>query len=225
MYSTVDNPEEKSSKGRNKSRKSVKNRNNSILSSFAKESVYDQSLCQSRISIYKSSTDTSEVEKSRVKMKELSEENSNLRDLIQSNERELDFFNKIINQFLDVNELLKIKQKSLFDENSRTWNIPDFMVQQRKTVFPKLQKSQLKEVLQSEMKQRKIVFKKKESPCGGVGKGDESNGREPETFFEGEGRPVTSVSKYRQCSMNNKGMDSFEGNRRSPALRKPKLKV
>lgn len=222
MYSTIENPEEKSSKGRNKSRKSVKNRNNSIISSFAKDSIYDQSLCQSRISIYKSSTDTSEVEKSRVKIKELSEENSNLKDIIQSNEKELDFFNKIINQFLDLNELLKIKQKSLFDENLRTWNIPDFMVQQRKTVFPKLQKTQLKEVLQSEMKQRKIVFKQKESPCDGTGKGEESHG---ETFFEGEGRPVTSISKYRQCSMINKGMDSHEGNRRSPALRKPKLRV
>ena len=39
-------------------------------------------------------------------------------DVIQSNEKEIDFLNKVISQFLDINELMKIKQNSQYDENT-----------------------------------------------------------------------------------------------------------
>lgn len=225
MHSSLEKSEEKHSKIRTKSRKSVKNRNNSILSSFVKDYSYQQSLCQSRISLTKNSTEISDFEKYQLKIKELSQENTNLLDIIQSNEKELDFCNKIINQFLDVNELFKIKQKSVYDESKKNWNIPNFIVQQRKTIFPKLQRSQLKEVLQSEMKQRKIVLKKQDLSCEDNGKHEELAEKDPEAFYEGEGRPVTSISKYRHSSMNHKISENYEDNRRSPLLRKPKLQL
>lgn len=225
MFSSIEKSEEKHSKIRTKSRKSVKNRNNSILSSFAKDHSYQQSLCQSRISLSKNSTEISDSEKYQQKIKELSQENTNLLDLIHSNEKELDFCNKIINQFLDVNELFKIKQKSVYDESSKSWNIPNFIVQQRKTIFPKLQRSQLKEVLQSEMKQRKIVLKKQDFNCEDNGKNEQLADKDIETFYEGEGRPITSISKYRHSSMNHKVSENYEDNRRSPLLRNPKLQL
>lgn len=85
-------------------------------------------------------------------------------NIIKSHEKEIDFLNQVLNQFLDINELIKIKQKSSYDENSSSWILPNFVIQQRKTVFPNLQKSQIRDVINSEMKKRKIVLKSSQSP-------------------------------------------------------------
>jgi hypothetical protein len=148
----------------------------------------------------------------------LQQEKSQLGDLVQSTEKELEFCNQIILQFIDLNELMKIKQKSVFDEKSKTWTIPNFLVQQRKTVFPKLQRNQLKEMLQNEMKQRKIVIKRVDD--GGK---EEELGKEVPCFVEGEARPVTSAAKHRHSSMYGRA-EGYEDSRRSPMLRKTKLK-
>ena len=43
-----------------------------------------------------------------------------LYDTISSNEKEIEFLNKVISQVLDINELMKIKQNSHYDENTHT---------------------------------------------------------------------------------------------------------
>ncbi|OMJ87308.1 hypothetical protein SteCoe_10993 [Stentor coeruleus] len=95
-------------------------------------------------------------------------ENDSNRDqmlnIIKSHEKEIDFLNQVLNHFLDINELIKIKQKASYDESTSSWNLPNFVIQQRKTVFPNLQRSQIRDVINSEMKKRKIIIKSSQSP-------------------------------------------------------------
>ena len=217
MYSIKENPPHKPKK----SRKIVQNRNNSILSTTPPEHFYsikEPASNQSRSSLQCSQTESNEVEGLLRKIQDLQQEKTQLSDLAQSTEKELEFCNQIISQFIDLNELMKIKQKSVFDEKSKTWTIPSFLVQQRKTVFPKLQRNQLKEMLQNEMKQRKIVIKRADD--GGK---EEELVKESSCFVEGEARPVTSAAKYRHSSMYGRA-EGYEDSRRSPMLRKTKLK-
>ena len=217
MYSIKENSPHKLKKPR----KTVQNRNNSILSTTPPEHFYstkEPPSNQSRTSLQCSQIESNEVESLLRKIQDLQQEKSQLGDLVQSTEKELEFCNQIILQFIDLNELMKIKQKSVFDEKSKTWTIPNFLVQQRKTVFPKLQRNQLKEMLQNEMKQRKIVIKRVDD--GGK---EEELGKEVPCFVEGEARPVTSAAKHRHSSMYGRA-EGYEDSRRSPMLRKTKLK-
>jgi hypothetical protein len=182
-------------------------------------STKDPASHQSRSSFHFNPSESSEVENLLKKIQDLQLEKSSLQDLVNSTEKELEFCNQLISQFVDLNELLKIKQKSIFDEKTKTWTIPNFLVQQRKTIFPKLQRNQLKEMLQNEMKQRKIVIKQGEDR----GKDEEENGKEGTGFVEGEGRPVTSAARYRHSSMHGRA-ECLEEARRSPMLRKTKLR-
>jgi vacuolar-type H+-ATPase subunit I/STV1 len=205
-----------------KSRKTVQNRNNSILSTTPPEHFYstkEPASNQSRISLQCTRTETSEVENLLKKIKDLQQEKNHLNDLVQSTEKELEFCNQVILQFVDLNELMKIKQKSVFDDKNRVWSIPNFLVQQRKTVFPKLQRNQLKEMLQNEMKQRKIVIERGDDLMK-----EEEMGKDAFCFVEGEGRPVTSAAKYRHSSMYGRA-EGYEDSRRSPVLRKTKMKL
>lgn len=222
MFASKDSPEAHP-KARKRSRKVAQNRNNSIISSSPiepfKDSTCSQPSYQSRSSLKNDTTDHSDIQKT---IQKLIQEKTVLNDLVASSERELQFCNQIISQFIDLNELLKIKQNSAYDEKSQNWVLPKFIVQQRKTVFPKLQRNQLKEMLKNEMKQRKIVIHEQNLvEC----KLEEDGFKEHCENFEGQGRPVTSISKYRQSSLYSKGTEGCEDSRRSPVLRKPKLKL
>lgn len=189
---------------RAKSRKSFKSRNNSILTSNKKHLIREKihegihsepfsSLCSS---ITGPIDNLEQGNKVNSKIRELSNEKQNLLDIIQSNEKEFDFLNHIISQFIDLNEVMKIKQKSSYDEDSRTWDIPNFVVQQRKTVFPKLQRSQIKEAIQNDLKKKKIVIKPME--VEGYKECEEPSGRSSEFYCgEAEARPGTSISRHR----------------------------
>lgn len=209
-------------KNRKRSKKAAQNRNNSIISAspaeLGKEMVFNPNSHQSQYSLKNDISEQADLQKT---IQKLMQEKDTLVDLVNSNEKELQFCNQIISQFIDLNELFKIKQNSAYDEKSHNWVLPKFVIQQRKTVFPKLQRNQLKEMLQNEMKQRKIIINNQN---WNETKGDEENHKEHNEPIEGQGRPVTSISKYRQTSMYTKGCERYEDSRRSPILRKPKLK-
>ena len=229
--------DEKDFKKGSKSRKIIKKRNDSVVSSNKSENTKE--LEQNTLSSNKrntnglifgeSNTEFISIEQYKSKVKELTDDKQNLLDLIHSNEKEIDFLNSIIFQFVDLNELMKIKQKSVYDENSRLWTIPNFLIQHRKTVFPKLQRTQIKEAAQNEIKNRKIVFKPNVSPPVYMNniENEEDCAKKftviSAVFGEVDARPVTSVAKYRQGSMNKRDIDFSDDHRRSPMLRKKKL--
>lgn len=83
-------------------------------------------------------------------------------DQIRSQESEINFLQTVINHFLDINELFKIRQNSEYDTESGTWKLPNFVVRQRRTVFPNLQRGIVKELVTNDIKKRKIVVKPEE---------------------------------------------------------------
>ncbi|OMJ74107.1 hypothetical protein SteCoe_27054 [Stentor coeruleus] len=169
------------------------------------------------------------TEHNSAKLKELTEEKNQLHNALNSNAKEIEFLNNIVSRFLDINELMKIKQKSTYNDIAKTWDVPNFVVQQRKTVFPKLNKSQMKDVAQNEIKHRKIVFRQQfgqgldtvlhEKASEGLGR------REGISVFddEFEARPDTSATKNRKSSLVNRGIEGQNDIRKSPGLRKRML--
>ena len=119
--------DEKDMKKRSKSRKIIKNRNDSFTMSNKTEN--NKELNQSPVSLNKKhsntpvfgefNTELGSINQYKSKIKELSDDKQNLLDAVNSNEKEIDFLNSIIYQFVDLNELMKIKQKSAYDENAR----------------------------------------------------------------------------------------------------------
>lgn len=223
MYSHRELSDDKSGKTRMKSRKTMKHRNNSIISSNLKDSIHEQknqSNCQSRNSII--SDKSTEISNLKLKIQELTQDNSDLSEILKSRETEYQFLNQIIPQFVDINEYLKIKQSSTYDQVSKKWLLPNFAVEHKKRLFPQLHpKAQLKEVAKIDSKVRKntILYEEVfEKPGGDYGVPGEK------TCREGEGRPSTSISKYRQTSLDFGNYEAREALRRSPGLcAKPKF--
>ena len=83
-------------------------------------------------------------------------------DQLRSQEIEINFLQTVINHFLDINELFKIRQNSEYNSEVGAWTLPSFVVRQRRTVFPNLQRGLVKELVNSEIKKRKIVVKPEE---------------------------------------------------------------
>ena len=95
------------------SRKTVQSRNNSTLSTTPPEHFYsskEPASNQSRASLQCTRADSNEVEGLLRKIKDLQQEKNQLTDLVQSTERELEFCNQVVLQFVDLNEIMKIKQ-------------------------------------------------------------------------------------------------------------------
>jgi kinesin family protein 3/17 len=82
-----------------------------------------------------------------------------LLDTIRSRERDAEFNTYVLNQLLVSSELMKIKQRSKYDYDNHTWNIPEFIVQHKQTLFPKLPKVQVKEMAQSDRDARRVEVK------------------------------------------------------------------
>lgn len=116
-----------------------------------------------------------------------SSEKQQMLEQIKAQDSEISFLQTVLNQFLDINELMKIKQKSVFDSENETWTLPSFLIQQRRTVFPNLQRSQIKELVNNDLKRRKVVVKDQEDfeevPC--------------ESFIPANNRPATSCAAKR----------------------------
>ncbi|OMJ80558.1 hypothetical protein SteCoe_19154 [Stentor coeruleus] len=234
----------KDQKNREKSKKSVKNRYNSAFPTNKTEQqkeFYSHQSHSSLSQVSESIQDCVMIEKYLSKIKELTEEKQQLLDVVQSNEKEFDFLNHVISQFIDLNELLRIKQKSSFDELSKVWTVPAFIVQQRKTVFPKLQRTQLKEAVENEIKQRKIKFKQQSvgnteninEMINTKRKNKNTEGQNEKEYVKNymvkygeiDSRPITSITKYRQSSMFNRGYEINEDARKSPILKKYTNKI
>lgn len=243
MSCAKDKIDDKDLKSRAKSRKSKKSRNGLIITTSKTDQQKEFYHHQSHTSLpqlSESVPDTLLLNRYISKIKELTEEKQQLLDVIQSNEKEYDFLNHVISQFVDLNELFKIKQKSTYDDISRTWTVPAFIIQQRKTVFPKLQRSQIKEVAHYEMKQRKIKFKPQSVGDSEnfneimhtnhkaheleIHKDDELMRNSLVNYGEFDGRPVTSIAKYRQSSIFNKEFE-YQEVRKSPILKKKTNKI
>lgn len=225
MISVQEKYIEREQKIRSKSRKTINQRTSSILSSNKPEDGKDaenNSFCiKSKSSNPNHLNETPQLTNEfNSKIKDLKEDKQNLLDMINSSEKEIDFLNSIIEQFIDVNELIKIKQKSYYDEVEKSWNIPNFLVQQRKTIFPKLQRAQIKEAAQNDMKHRKIVFKPSVSPIGvGFAAENDDEGYRKVNMHIGEmdERPVTSAAKHRPGSILHRN-DLHDESRRSPIM-------
>lgn len=82
-----------------------------------------------------------------------------LLDTIRSRERDAEFNTYVLNQLLATSELMKIRQKSKYDYDNHTWNVPEFIVQHKQTLFPKLPKVQVKEMAQSDRDARRVEVK------------------------------------------------------------------
>ena len=144
------------------------------------------------------------------------QEKEELLNIIQSNEKEIDFLSKVVSQFLDLNELIKIKQNAEYDESVKIWILPQFTVQQRKTVFPKLQKSQLKELHQCRQKK----YMPQQSPLPDYNYFLEEDCKKVVLNQDYDSRPATSFAKQRQRSNNQRIPEySFEL-RKSPGIQK-----
>lgn len=152
-------------------------------------------------------------------------EEDDLLNVIKSNEIEIQFLNKVISQFLDVNELIKIKQNSQYDESSSTWILPQFEVQQRKTIFPKLNKSNVRDFNLKDMKSKKYPHKFSPGPDFNFHtQFDDDISKKspvPSNYMQDyENRPVTSCSKNRKRLQMNRIIDYDGGLRRSPCVKK-----
>ena len=233
MLSFQEKCDDRAQKKRSKSRKTIIKRKVSIENFNTIEDGIidlDSNSLNSRCSHVKNHCealkDCASIDQYTSKFKELSEDRQNLLQVVASHEKEIDFLNSIISQFVDLNELMKIKQKSTYDEGARIWEIPSFVVQQRKTVFPKLQRAQLKEAVQNEIKNRKIVFKQSISPMINPSRieNDEEKLQKPSVNIslmgDTDNRPVTSAARYRQGSMLHRALE--DESRKSPMLRKQK---
>ena len=61
---------------------------------------------------------------------------------------------------LPTKEIFRIKKLSKFDENNNEWHIKPFVLQNKQILFPKLPKSQVYETIQSDLRNRTLVFSK-----------------------------------------------------------------
>jgi hypothetical protein len=59
-------------------------------------------------------------------------------DIIRYQEQDLKFSNQVVNNMLKDSDQYKIRQKSSWDENTKTWYIPNFIIGEKKTnvAFP-----------------------------------------------------------------------------------------
>ena len=92
--------------------------------------------------------------------KEHEREKEELLEAIRNKDKENGFFVKVFEFLIPVQEIQKIKNLSRFDENNHQWHIKPFTVQNRQTVFPKLPKAQILESIQSEVKNKNLIFQK-----------------------------------------------------------------
>jgi hypothetical protein len=86
-------------------------------------------------------------------------EKEDLLDSIRDKDRELAFYQKVVGNLLVGNELAMVKQRSKYDDESKEWTIPPFLLQQNKqTVFPKLPSGQAKEMMEKELRSRTLTW-------------------------------------------------------------------
>jgi len=74
--------------------------------------------------------------------KEHQSEKETLLDTIREQNHEVDFYKKIVEIMLTEGELEKVRSKTTWDDESNTWTIPLFLVQNKQVQLPKLPKSQ-----------------------------------------------------------------------------------
>ena len=74
--------------------------------------------------------------------KEHQEEKEGLLDSIREGNQETEFYKKIIEIMVSDSELEKIKNKSSWDDESKAWTVPLFVVQNKQVLLPKLPKTQ-----------------------------------------------------------------------------------
>lgn len=148
-----------------------------------------------------------------------------LNQAIHESEKEIEFLNTVLLQFLDINELMKIKMSSHYDESTRSWVVPSFVVQQKKTVLPKLHRSQMREIIQNELKQKKLALKFAPTPefaCKTIEEDDMLKRAYQATSnaVEFENRPATSLAKQRKRPHGTRVMENETEVRKSSPIKK-----
>ena len=63
-------------------------------------------------------------------------------DTIRDQNQEIDYYKKIMEIMMTDNEMEKIKSKAEWDDESKNWTIPLFIVQNKQVILPKLPKAQ-----------------------------------------------------------------------------------
>ena len=119
--------------------------------------------------------------------RENSNEKQQLADQLKCQSKEINFLHTLLNQFMDPSYLPRIKEKSELDLETNYWTLPSFFVQQRKPVFPNMQKSQFKELISKDLRKKKVVIK------------DEAEGKKVS-----EPRPVSSFAARRSKKVQGK---------------------
>ncbi len=74
--------------------------------------------------------------------REHQDEKEGLLDTIRDQNRELDFYKRIVEIMMSDGELEKVKSKAEWDDESKLWSIPLFIVQNKQVTLPKLPRSQ-----------------------------------------------------------------------------------
>ena len=129
-------------------------------------------------------------------------EKEDLLDSIREKDRELAFYQKIAGNLLTGNDIAMVKQRAKYDDESKEWTIPPFLLQQNKqTVFPKLPAGQAKEMMEKELRTRTLMWQ-------GEGLEDEEAADSLKKYqwltkadslpLEIDNRPPTSGNKSRQ---------------------------
>eukprot|EP01022_Parablepharisma_sp_SALTPOND_P021435 TRINITY_DN422_c6_g1_i1.p1 TRINITY_DN422_c6_g1~~TRINITY_DN422_c6_g1_i1.p1 ORF type:complete len:714 (+),score=75.66 TRINITY_DN422_c6_g1_i1:9369-11510(+) len=74
--------------------------------------------------------------------REHQDEKEMLLDTIREQNQEVEFYKKVVEIMMSEGELEKIKNKATWDDESNTWSIPLFVVQNKQVMLPKLPKTQ-----------------------------------------------------------------------------------
>lgn len=132
---------------------------------------------------------------------EREQEKEDLLDSIRERDQELAFYQKLITNLLPPGDFSLIKQKSKYDDESKEWTIPPFVLQgNRQTVFPKLPSGQAREIMEKELKSRNLIWQgeEEETECAdSLNKYQWLTKAEPKPS-EIDNRPPTSGNKSRQ---------------------------
>ena len=71
--------------------------------------------------------------------KEKEGDRGELLDTIREQEKDLDFYQGVLNMLLKKQEIYKIKEKVEFDFEIKKWIVPPFILKNKEISFPKIQ--------------------------------------------------------------------------------------
>jgi hypothetical protein len=115
--------------------------------------------------------------------KEHQAEKETLLDTIRDQNQEVEYYKKVVEIMMSEGEMEKIKSKAEWDDESKAWTIPLFIVQNKQVLLPKLPKAQGIELIENDKKSRALNFVQDNNGpnSGNVGVKGHSNGKSQKT--------------------------------------------